>query len=314
MTKEERVCQFYKLSIRKNGNIFPCCLAIGSSYIGNLFEEDIIKKIATKNVECECTLYKNRPIKENEKPNVQRIHIEFSNECQAKCICCNQQKEKMENEDIHLQKLDELIKNYKPKYITVIGGEVLIQKKSLDWIEKIKNKYPDISFDIVTNLCVGENTIKRAIKIFDDITVSILGFSQNTYNRIMGLDFDKTIKNVEYILANSNVKIRPKYLLMPTNMYEIGSFLKWALKLNTQKIYLHNIREFRQCCNLEDAYWNNTFNQIETELKEILIQNKDLIISKNRHFISIHDILAEKTNMNTFIQEQGFENIIKITS
>ena len=39
--QEERVCQFYKLSIRKNGDIYPCCLAKKKSLLGNLFDKNI---------------------------------------------------------------------------------------------------------------------------------------------------------------------------------------------------------------------------------------------------------------------------------
>ena len=56
--QQERVCQFYKLSIRKNGGVFPCCLARKSSCIGNIFESDIKEKIENKNVKCACMLFK----------------------------------------------------------------------------------------------------------------------------------------------------------------------------------------------------------------------------------------------------------------
>ena len=257
--QQERVCQFYKLSIRKNGDIYPCCLAKKSSLIGNLFDENIKEKIETKSSICSCTLFKNREIKQGEKPNIQKLHIEFSNECQARCICCQQQKEKMENEKEHLELVYDFIKTYKPKHITVIGGEVLVQPYSLSWLEMVKEKHPEISFDIVTNLCIGENILKKAIKIFNSMTVSILGFHPSTYNKIMGLNFETTIKNINYILDNTKIKLSPKYLAMPTNLYEIGEFLKWALTLNAEKIYLHNIREFKKCCTLEDTFWQKTF-------------------------------------------------------
>ena len=60
--QEERVCQFYKLSIRKNGEIYPCCLARKKSLLGNLFDKNIKEIIETKNVDCSCTLFKDRPI------------------------------------------------------------------------------------------------------------------------------------------------------------------------------------------------------------------------------------------------------------
>lgn len=313
--QENRVCQFYKLSIRKDGKIFPCCLAKKSSLIGNLFDFDIKEKIETKNVTCACTLFKNREIQEGEKPNIQKFHIEFSNECQAHCICCQQQKEKMENEEKHLEHVLDLIQTYKPKNITVIGGEVLIQPYSLSWLEKVKENNPEISFDIVTNLCIGKKALEKTIKIFDSMTVSILGFNPFTYNKIMGLNYETTMGNIDYILKNTNIKLSPKFLLMPSNMYESAEFLKWALSINSEKIYLHNIREFKKCCNLEEDFWIRTFAQVEKEIKAVLENNKDYIISKNKHFISIHDIFANRINIDSkYIKDNGFNGIIKVTS
>ncbi len=315
MSKSERVCQFYKLSIRKDGDVFPCCLGLPSSRLGNIFDEDIFNKIETANIDCECSLYKTRPILSEDKMDLKRLHIMFSHECQARCICCKQQKEKMPREKEHLEKILEIIKRYNPRYITVLGGEVLIQAKTLDWIENIKQEYPDIIFDIVTNLCVNEKTIKRAEKIFDEITVSILGFTPYTYSKIMGLDFNVTMRNYEYLLKNTNIKMRPKYLLMPANIYEAPLFFEWALNHKSEKIYLHNIREFEQCCNLKDEYWVKTFEQVEYEMKKLLEKYKEHIISQNRHFISFHPINAKMLKIDDdYIKANGFKDIIKITS
>ncbi len=315
MSKEERVCQFYKLSIRKEGDVFPCCLGKWQARLGSIFDEDIFEKIENTNITCECELYKTRDITPDDKMDLQRLHLMFSHECQANCVCCPQHKEKMEREEEHLEKLLLFIEKYHPKYITVLGGEVLIQPKVLDFVENIKAKYPDVAFDTVTNLCVGENTIKRAANIFSDVTISILGFTKNTYNKIMGLDFDITMKNIDYLQNNTNVKIRPKYLTMPTNVYELPLFFEWALNQKSEKIYIHNIFEFNDCCNLEDIFWQKTFAQVENDMKKLLLQYKEHIINQNKHFISFHPIISNMLKIdNNYLDENGFTNIIKITS
>ena len=315
MPKEERVCQFYKLSIRKEGDVFPCCLGKWQARLGTIFDEDIFEKIETTNISCECEMYKTRDITPDDKMDLQRLHIMFSHECQAHCVCCPQHKDKMEREDEHLKKLLLFIEKYHPKYITVLGGEGLIQPKTLDWVENIKTKYPNIAFDTVTNLCVGKNTIKRAANIFSEITISILGFTPNTYNKIMGLDFDVTMKNIDYLQSNTNVKIRPKYLTMPTNVYELPIFFEWALNQKSEKIYIHNIWEFNNCCNLGDVFWQKTFLQVENDIKKLLLQYKEHIINQNKHFISFHPIISNMLKIdNNYLNENGFTNIIKITS
>ncbi len=315
MTKEERVCQFYKLSVRKNGDVFPCCLGKKVSRLGNIFDEDITEKIETSNIDCECALYKTRKILPDDKMNLKKLHLMFSHECQAHCVCCNQHKDKMENEEEHLEKILDFVNKYKPEYITVLGGEVLVQPATLNWIESVKNKYPEILFDIVTNLCVGEEIIKRVSKIFSEITVSFLGFTPNTYNSVMGLDYDVTIKNFDYLLNNTSIKMRPKYLAMPTNVYDLPLFFEWALNKNVDKIYLHNTREFAKCCHINDIFWQKTFAQIEKEIKKILEKNKEYILNKDRYFISFHSFLAEMLKIDEeYLEVNGFKNIIKITS
>ncbi len=121
MPKEERVCQFYKLSIRKEGDVFPCCLGKWQARLGTIFDEDIFEKIETTNISCECEMYKTRDITPDDKMDLQRLHIMFSHECQAHCVCCPQHKDKMEREDEHLKKLLLFIEKYHPKYITVLG-------------------------------------------------------------------------------------------------------------------------------------------------------------------------------------------------
>lgn len=315
MTKEERICQFYKISIRKDGDVFPCCLGMSASKLGNIFDDDIFEKIETTNISCECVLYKTREIKSDDKMNLQRLHLMFSHKCQARCVCCWQEKEEMLREEEHLEKISEFIERYKPKFITVLGGEVLIQPKTLDWIENVKIKHPEISFDIVTNLCVGIDTIKRIEKIFDDMTISILGFTPNTYKNIMGLDFDTTIKNFNYLQNNTNIKLRPKYLTMPTNIYELPLFFEWALNQRSEKIYLHNIAEFYAVCNIGESFWQKTLNTVEDDMKKLFDIYKEQIIAKNKHFISFHSPLAKMLKIDEkYIEENGFKDIVKITS
>ena len=118
-----------------------------------------------------------------------------------------------------------------------------------------------------------------------------------------------------YLYENKKVQLSPKFLAMPTNLFEISDFFNWAIKKDIQKIYLHCIHEFKRVANVDDIYWKKTFAKVEKEIKQILIENKDFIISKNRHFISIEGMLGEFFNIdNNFISENGFEKYIYLTA
>ena len=65
---------------------------------------------------------------------------------------------------------------------------------------------------------------------------------------------------------------------------------------------------------MEDKFWKITFAKLEKEIKQILEDNKEIIIAKNRHFISIHETLAEFLHIdNKYIEDNNFSNIIFIT-
>lgn len=313
MNKTERVCQFHKLSIRKNGNICPCC--ISDLKIANIYDEDFKQKIENNIISCTCGLYKSIQPKENQKPDLQYLHIEFSNECQARCLVCFQHKETLPKEDEHLDKLTQIIDTYKPKGIIAIGGEVLIQEKTLNWLDKTKQKHPEICFETVTNLCVSENKLEKALQIFDIFTISMLGFQEHTYNTIMGLDFHRTLKNIN-ILKSNNKTVRPKFLAMPSNFLEIPLFLKWALKNgDMDKIYIHNTNEFHKCVNLTEDFWSKSFAITENQVKKIISENADYIKSRQKHLISIHQFIAKMLNIDEeYLTSVNLEKAIKIAS
>ncbi|MBR1942866.1 radical SAM protein [bacterium] len=309
--KTVRVCHFSKLKIRQNGDVFPCCRCRSYTRLGNIFDKDIYEKIENSDVICECSLYKSVPKTSEDKIDLNYIHYETSNVCQANCVCCPQTKEPLENEARHLAKIEELINHYKPKHIVAIGGEILVQDKAFNMLFDLHEKFPEMEIETITNLCVGEERLKQAEKIFNSVTVSMLGFNQNTYKKEMGLDFEKVINNFEYLYRNKKVNLSPKYLTMPTNLLEMTEFFKWAVQKDVKKIYLHNIHEFNKVVNIDTSYWQKTFKKVEKDFKQTLNENKENIIAKNRHFISIHETLAELLNIDdNYIRENGFDKII----
>ncbi|MBR2525322.1 radical SAM protein [bacterium] len=313
--KTVRVCHFHKLKIKQNGDIYPCCRSRKYTKLGNIFDEDIYKKIENTDVICECNMFKSVARTPEDKINLNYIHYETSNLCQANCVCCPQSKEPLNNEKELLQKINEMIERYRPKHIIAIGGEILVQEEAFNMLFDLHQKYPEMEIQTITNLCVGEERLKKAEEIFDAMTVSMLGFNKHTYKNEMGLDFDKVINNFETLYANKKVQLSPKFLAMPTNLFEISEFFNWAVKKDVQKIYLHCIHEFKKVANVENIYWQKTFAKVEKEIKQILKDNREFIISRNRHFISIDEMLAGFINIdNDYISENGFEKYIYLTT
>jgi len=314
MAKTVRVCHYKKLKIKLNGDIYPCCTSYPHTKLGNIFDENIYDKIENTDVICECPMFKSIKRTADDKIDLDYIHYETSNICQASCVCCPQCKDKMPNEENHLAKIREIIEHYKPKNIIAIGGEILVQEKAFNDLFELKQKFPEIKISTITNLCVGKERLKKSEEIFDKMTVSMLGFSELTYKNEMGLDFKKTFDNFNELYKNKKVKLSPKYLAMPTNLFEIIPFFNWAINLDVEKIYLHCIHEFEQVANLEHPYWVKTFTKLEKQLKQLIELNRENLIIKNKHFISFHRILATKTNITqTYLENLNLSDVIKIT-
>ncbi|MBQ3310517.1 hypothetical protein IJG72_00415 [bacterium] len=304
--KTVRVCHYHKLKICYNGDVYPCCITPPYTRIGNIFDADIYEKIKNAKILCECSLYKSIEPTKDDKINLKYIHYETSNTCQASCVCCYQSKEPMPNEKEHLARLMEIIDYYKPENIFAIGGEILVQEDAFNMLFDLHKKYPNMGIGTITNLCVGEQRLKQAEQIFDKITVSMLGFNKQSYKIHMNLDFDKVMNNFMTLYNNKKVELSPKFLTMPSNIVELPEFLKWALTLDVNKIYLHNVGSFNQEADWNSKNWQNILCRIEKQIKGLLEDNKGLIVSKNRHFISIHPFLAQKLNITEeYIKSTG---------
>ncbi|MGN0018301.1 MAG: radical SAM protein [Candidatus Gastranaerophilaceae bacterium] len=313
--KTTRVCHYHKLKICYNGDVYPCCLTVPHTFIGNIFDKDIFEKIKNAKILCECSLFKSVEQKEDDEINLKYIHYETSNTCQASCVCCYQSKEPMQNEKEHLARLRELIDYYKPENIVAIGGEVLVQENAFNMLSDLHKKYPKMGIGTISNLCVGEERLKQAEEIFDRITVSMLGFDKQSYKIHMNLDFEKVLNNFMTLYKNKKVELSPKFLAMPSNIVDIPEFLKWALTLDVNKIYLHNVTTFLQETNWQSQIWHNILLRIEKQIKNLFQDNKDLIAATNRHFISIHPTLAQTLNITEeYINSIGLEKNIFIAS
>jgi pyruvate-formate lyase-activating enzyme len=100
----------------------------------------------------------------------------------------------------YYDKLTEIVSWHPPRMLLAQGGEVLVQKKTMDWLENVKKKYPDMLIGLVTNGNVGLNVIEKVEQLFNYIWISFVGFQAETYRKIMGLELPITVKFAEEIV------------------------------------------------------------------------------------------------------------------
>lgn len=135
----------------------------------------------------------------------------------------------------YYEQLTKIIETLKPKYISVQGEERLIQKMAIELLIEIKKMYPNIELELVTNGNADESMVETVRRLFDKVTISIVGFQSETYRKIMMIDINKTMRVAEELLNNNNhIYICLKYLVSPLNAHESNLFLNWAIRIDAK--------------------------------------------------------------------------------
>jgi molybdenum cofactor biosynthesis enzyme MoaA len=165
--------------------------------------------------------------------NIDTIYYEISGFCNAKCRYCPTGNGVTRDCPSRFIPIDDFSSGLKKLYklgilnnSTFLGlynwGDPLLHPH-LDEIIKIL-KEMDQSFALSTNGSFIPNCLKSShLENLSFCRVSLPGFSQESYNRIHQLDFDKVLHNIDVL-----------YELVPPDTLEIGIF---AYKFNLEEIY-----------------------------------------------------------------------------
>ena len=148
---------FFQPFVKSDGYIYPCCKIWGneSLRIGHIDDPDISERIVQFDKTCKCEFNELRRANPDETRRIALLNIEFSLACNGKCAMCSVGVPEWTEDYNGYDKLAELIDAFKPEELFVQGGEVLIQKKTLNWLQDVKGKYPNTKMSIVSNECVG---------------------------------------------------------------------------------------------------------------------------------------------------------------
>ena len=311
---EERPCHFWQPFVKSDGYMYPCCKIWGNESLRmcHINDSDFIERIIQYDQTCKCEFYRLRKANTNETQQIDLLNIEFSLACNGQCAMCAVGAPEWTGKYNGYDKLAELIDEFKPKELFVQGGEVLIQKKTLNWLQGVKEKYPNIKIDIVSNGCVGLGRIETFEKLFDFSIFSFVGFQPLTYTRIMGLNLSKTIRFVEELIKRNKVKVETKFLCTPNNIHEVPLFLEWAFGKLPSSILLMEMGEFDCYINrhTRDNYWDKIFKRTGDEIRELLVRSKNLLEEKQLS-IKITSFLRNEFSIDDdFVREHGFSILL----
>ena len=142
------------------------------------------------------------------------IQIESSTACDAKCIFCPRSKLKRSPgsmSDVLFEKILVQAKEIQVGEILLfLNGEPLIFPRLFDWLQALRE------YGFKTTLFTNANSLTEAkalmlisySDIIQTIVFSLGGFDKDTYNEIMGLDYDRVRQNVERFLQMNQNKIK----------------------------------------------------------------------------------------------------------
>jgi MoaA/NifB/PqqE/SkfB family radical SAM enzyme len=279
----ERACHFHELYITHTGDVFPCCIVWKRSEmrIGHITDEDLLEAIEAFDGNCRCeqfTLRKGTSVD----PKDYLLNIELSLACQGKCAMCCVEAPHWQGHYEYYNACTNLIDRLQPKEILVQGGEVLIQKKSLTWLSEVKEKHPNINISLVTNGNVDLDMLETVERLFHSVFISIVGFQPETYERIMGMHLEKTVRFAEELAKRNTITLNLKYLITPLNVHEVNVFLEWAIEVNPASVLFFDASTF-QYINPDApfGFWDKIFERTGQKIREVLLTHRERLLHQD---------------------------------
>jgi hypothetical protein len=198
-------------------------------------------------------------------------------------MCCVSAPDWHGNYDYY-EALKRFVITTQPRTIHVQGGEVLIQKKTIEWLKEIKRLNQDIKLTLATNGNVDTDMVPIVSNLFSEVYMSIVGFQPGTYKRVMGLDIKKTKRFIEGLISTNTVKLQLKFMSTPITLHEAGSFFSWAVNLERVEISFADT-SVRMYLNFKtfDNYWDKILLRTAEDLKRRILESKPILISGKRN-------------------------------
>lgn len=281
-------CHYRRPFVDRNGVIFPCCFLNRKpeAAIGHISDRDIISKMENYAIKCKCSYAEFRPKAEKEVMNT--LYFQCSLKCHGSCAVCYVGAPH-KREDIEINYDDALIfaEKLSPKTISLEGGEVPILPKAIEFAEKIKTHIPNSSLRLITNGCYNPRKAIHLSRIFDEFTISFMGFSPSIYYAETGLEVEKT-KTFSRIAHENNVFLRFRFICTPMTLPDLGLFLEWVTTFKNSRPSIDDcqVAEYLEL-NCHSSYWTDTIMRCRNLFLKTLVKTKS-VMKQNNVIVNIH--------------------------
>lgn len=180
-------------------------------------------------VSCQNPVYRNfilrrvqDQVKNIRKNRAYRIMIEVTSVCNARCIFCphqNMSRKKMHMEDQTFEKILQRLHDEEidpPRIDLFHLGEPLLDKYVFQKVRILKKEFPKSNIVFTSNFALANDSIIDEFidSGLDSIHISLNATEERTYKKIMGLDYSKTVGNINHLIAKRNDVRSPLKILI----------------------------------------------------------------------------------------------------
>jgi radical SAM protein with 4Fe4S-binding SPASM domain len=178
------------------------------------------------------------------------VIIETTNICNAKCVMCPHIKMERQKETMSEETFDLIVKRLKEDKIEPLAfvlngfGEPLIDARIIKRVNALKKEFPKSVLKFYSNFQLANDAIVKEIVLsgLDEINVSFNGFDKDSYEKTMGINYERTLENINKLIKernknNKNLKIRLSMALVSYNEKGIRDFFRyWESKVDSVNV------------------------------------------------------------------------------
>jgi pyruvate-formate lyase-activating enzyme len=195
-----------------------------------------------------------------------RLSIELSSVCNAHCVFCphptmEREKRIMTDEIFELIISRIIEEKIEPAVFDLFNvGEPLVDRSLFHRIRRLKAVFPSAKTTITTNLALANPEIIDELLSsgLDRITISLNAVLGESYRKIMGLDYDKTVRNVEMLLKKRQDTKSPLYVMLSLvvceqNRNQASEFMR-TWKNRVDRVYVQRAVDWGGALDIKGAY------------------------------------------------------------
>ncbi|MBI4863416.1 MAG: radical SAM protein [Candidatus Riflebacteria bacterium] len=185
-----------------------------------------------------------------ERRPVRAFMLEVSSLCNARCSFCPHGGLTRKKQIMSTEVFDAIVGRIRAESITpsILDlfhlGEPLLDRHLFDRIRTLKRLFPAAWVRFTTNLNLADDRIIEEMTTsgLDSVHVSLNATSAETYRELMGLDYERTARNVHRLIeqrnaSGSSLKVLVSMVIHGTNEDQVRPFIReWAALVDSIKL------------------------------------------------------------------------------